>query len=378
MFQFDPRSPEFRDNPYPFYDKLRAMAPIFYWEEWDTWFLTRHEDCTLLLRNKRLGNKPSPGDSMLYQNPPDHTRLRSLVNKAFTSHRVEQFRGRIQEITDHLLDQLKDTGQADLIASLAYPLPVIVIAEMLGVPPEDHVIFQNWSKMITKSLDLADNSAIADQIKEAIESFKTYFKALIAERRANPKEDLISALAAAEEAGDKLTEAELYNTCRLLLIAGHETTVNLIGNGTLALLRYPHQLQGLKDNPDCIGSAIEEFLRYDSPIQMTSRLALETVPFKGHTFRTGQTLAFLLGAANRDPEAFEQPNTLDLTRPNNRHLSFSQGIHYCLGAPLARLEGQIAISTLIRRFPNLALATTSLTYCDNYVFRGLERLWVSY
>jgi cytochrome P450 len=291
---------------------------------------------------------------------------------------VELFRARIQEITQRLLDQIQDAGQADLIRDFAYPLPVIVIAEMLGVPPEDHRTFQRWSRLITKSLDLADNTLIADEIAEATESFKTYFKALIAKRRAAPQADLLSALAAAEEAGDKLTETELYNTCRLLLIAGHETTVNLIGNGMVALLYHPDQRQRLQDNPALIVPAVEEFLRYDSPIQMTSRLALETVEFKGHTFQQGQSVAFLFGAANRDPATFEQPQTLDIGRAKNPHLSFSQGIHYCLGAPLARLEGQIAILSLLQRFPNLSLATETLTYADNFVFRGVEALPVTY
>lgn len=377
MLQFDPRSPEFRSNPYPFYDSLRSAAPIYYWETWNAWFLTRHEDCRTLLRDKRLGNTPLPGDSMLYQNPPDHTRLRNLVNKAFTPRMIDQFRSRIQQVTHDLLDQIENCEQADLISSLAYPLPVIVIAEMLGVPPEDHIKFQNWSRFITKSLDFADNSDIQEEIQEAAEAFKQYFKDLIAERRGAPQNDLLSALAMAEEEGDKLSEAELYNTCRLLLVAGHETTVNLIGNGIFALLCNPEQRQKLQIEPQLIESAVEEFLRYDSPIQLTSRVPLEQVAYKEHIFQTGQRIIFFLGAANRDPTVFEQPNTLDLSRSNNPHLSFSHGIHYCLGAPLARLEGQIVIKTLFQRFPKLILATDTIAYCDNFVFRGLQELPVS-
>lgn len=375
--QFDPTSSEFRIHPYPFYDQLRSFAPIFYWQPQDMWFLTRYEDCKAFLSDKRLGHLV-PGTSMLFQNPPDHTRLRGLVNRAFTPRMVEQFRGRVQSITNRLLDAVQDDGEMDLIAKFAYLLPVTVIAEMLGVPPEDHVVFQQWSKILVKSLDLSDNAEIEAQIQDAINSFSTYFSSLIAERRVTPKYDLLSALVEAEEADDRLSEAELYATCQLLLVAGHETTVNLIGNGVLALLRHDDQRQRIQDNPKLITSAVEELLRYDSPIQLNSRTALEDVAYKGVTFRQGQSIAFLLGAANRDPEQFEHPDQLDLARRNNAHLAFGNGIHYCLGAPLARLEGQVAIHTLLRRMPRLRLVTDALTYQDNYVFRGLEALPVSW
>jgi cytochrome P450 len=376
--QFDPTSPEFRTHPYPFYDQLRAFAPIFYWESQNMWFLTRYEDCKALLSDRRLGHVATPGNSMLFQNPPDHTRLRGLVNRAFTPRMIEKYRDRVQTITHHLLDDVQADGHMDLIAKFAYLLPVTVIAEMLGVPPADHVLFQQWSKQLVKGLDLADKTAFQEALEAALNAFNTYFSSLIAECRTAPKDDLLSALVAAEEAGDRLTASELYATCRLLLVAGHETTVNLIGNGVLALLRHDDQRQQLQEHPELIASAVEELLRYDGPIQLISRTVLEEMAYQGHTLRQGQVVGFLIGAANRDAAQFKQPNQLDLTRRNNAHLAFGHGIHYCLGAPLARLEGQIAINTLLQRLPTLTLDTEMLTYQDNFVFRGLETFPVSW
>jgi cytochrome P450 len=266
----------------------------------------------------------------------------------------------------------------DLIAQFAYLLPVTLIADMLGVPPEDHRLFQQWSKQLVKGLDLIDKTEVQAGLEEAIEAFNSYFSGLIAARRTAPKDDLLSALVAAEASGDRLSEPELYATCRLLLVAGHETTVNLIGNGVLALLRHDDQRRQLQNHPELIAPAIEELLRYDGPIQLISRTVLEEVVYQGHTLRQGQVVGFLIGAANRDPGQFEQPGQLDLTRRHNPHLAFGHGIHYCLGAPLARLEGQIAINTLLQDMPKLTLATETLTYQDNFVFRGLEALPVSW
>jgi len=389
--QFDPRSPDFRRDPYPYYDLLRSAAPVFYWEAWNIFFLTRHADCSEFLRDNRLahGNmgEPSPeprplfdmqSNWMLFKNPPDHTRLRSLVHKAFTPRMVEQLRGIIQAITDQLLDQVQANGQMDLIAALAYPLPVTAIAEMLGVPEEDRHTFHEWSDALARSLDLTEDPAVYERANRAAATFTLYLRELANRRRVEPRNDLISALVAVEEAGDHLTEAELYGTCSLLLIAGHETTINLIGNGTLALLQHPDQLRLLQQNPALLKAAVEELLRYDSPVQMTSRVALETVEIHGQTVQPGQQVSFMLGAANRDPAVFANPHGLDVTRKNNPHLALGSGIHYCLGAPLARLEGQIAIETLLRRMPNLALATATPVYRDNYVLRGLEALAVTF
>ncbi len=384
---FDPRSPAFRANPYPFYDALRAYAPIFYWDVWGIWFLTRYEDCNALLRDPRLGHggtgTPPPEQAalsnmmshwMLMRDPPDHTRLRSLVHKAFTPRMVAQLRGAIHEITDGLLDAALGDKETDLIASFAYPLPVAVICAMLGVPQADHLRFHGWSNAIARSLDLTEDEAVYVRASAAAEELTGYLEALLAQRRAAPQADLLSALAAAEESGDRLSKEELFATCALLLIAGHETTINLIGNGALALLRNPEQWHRLGAEPTLVQSAVEELLRFDSPVQMTSRIVLEEFDYQGVTFRRGQQIAFFLGAANHDPEQFFEPARLDIGRGDNRHLAFGGGIHYCLGAPLARLEGEIAFQTLIHRAPRLALATDTVVYRDNFVLRGLESL----
>ena len=388
--QFDPLSPEFRLNPYPAYDMLRQHAPIFFWDTWRFYFLSRYDDCAALLRDNRLGQGEinedwSPPESqkdlirlqkdwMLLKDPPDHTRLRGLVFKAFTPRMVEQLRDTIQAITDRLLDEVQDKGEMDLMSALAYPLPVTVIAEMLGIPGDDQDQFHEWSNALARSLDLTDVQAIYDKASAAAAVFTEYLADLAEQRRRQPQNDLLSALVAVEDEGEHLTANELYATSSLLFVAGHETTINLIGNGTLALLRHPEQLALLQENSGLMKTAVEEVLRYDSPVQMTSRMALEEIEYKGHTFKRGTQVAFLLGAANHDPERFENPGQLDIRRQKNQHLSFGGGIHYCLGAPLARLEGEIALTTLLRRMPNLQLATETPEYTDNYLLRGLKSL----
>jgi pimeloyl-[acyl-carrier protein] synthase len=389
---FDPRSPAFRANPYPYYDMLRMAAPVLYWDVWGIWFLSRYDDCSALLRDSRLGHGQMDGQPpeeqvalfemqrhwMLLKNPPDHTRLRGLVHKAFTPRIVEQMRSRVQDITDGLIDRVAAAGQADLIADLAYPLPVTVIAELLGIPREDHQEFHGWSDSLARSLDLTDDPEVYNRASQAAATLTEYLREIIAQRRREPREDLLSALIQAEEGGGRLTQDELYATVALLLLAGHETTINLIGNGVLALLRNPEQLNRLRENPALIRPAIEELLRYDGPVQMTSRIALEDVEVRGETISAGQSVAFLLGAANHDPERFAAPQQLDIGRDPNQHLGFANGIHYCLGAPLARLEGQIAISTLLARMPELALVTDAPEYRDNFVLRGLRELPVTF
>ncbi len=387
--QFDPLAPEFRRNPYPTYNLLRQHAPIFFWDRWQFYFLSRYDDCATLLRDNRLGQgivseEWAPDtqkdlvrlqkDWMLMKDPPDHTRLRGLVFKAFTPRMVEQLRKTIQAITDDLLDKVQDKGEMDLIADLAYPLPVTVIAEMLGIPRADQDQFHDWSNALARSLDLTEETAVYDNASQAAARFTDYLTHLANERRRQPKNDLLSALVAVEEEGERLTANELYATSSLLFVAGHETTINLIGNGVLALLRHPDQLALLQGNEGLMKTAVEELLRYDSPVQMTSRLVLEEIEYKGHTFPQNTQVAFLLGAANHDPARFENPSQLDITRQKNQHLSFGGGIHYCLGAPLARLEGEIAIKTLLRRLPSLKLATETPEYSDNYLLRGLKAL----
>ncbi|MCC6896266.1 MAG: cytochrome P450 [Anaerolineae bacterium] len=397
MFDFNPFAPEFKANPYPFYDMLRANAPLFHWQQWNMWFVTDYAVSTALLKDNCLGHEllsvmtreelgwTEPPASqmplvemqrgwMLFRDPPTHTRLRMLVHKAFTPRMVEQLRARIQSVTSSLLDAAEANGKLDVMADLAVPLPVMVIADMLGVPESDRELFRGWSRELAYTLELTDAQEIYEMGARATVSFSAYLRDLANERRKQPQADLMSALVAAEDAGDKLTEQELIATCILLLVAGHETTTNLIGNGLFALLRNPDQLAKLRDNPALGKTAIEELLRYDSPVQMTSRAALQDVEFNGQCIRKGTQVAFMLGAANHDPAQFEQPGTLDITRDPNPHLSFSNGIHYCLGAPLARLEGQIAIQSLLKRAPELTLLDENPTYRETWVLRGLESL----
>ncbi len=397
MFEFNPLSPEFKANPYPFYDMLRASAPLFHWEQWNMWFATEYEACVALLKDNRLGHEllsvmtreelgwaeppahqmplvEMQSSWMLFRDPPTHTRLRMLVHKAFTPRMIEQLRTRIQSMTDHLLDSALAKGEMDIVADLAVPLPVMVIADMLGVPEDERHLFRAWSRDLAHTLELTDSAEIYDRGALATVDFSAYLRDLANERRKRPQQDLMSALVEAEDQGDKLTEQELISTCILLLVAGHETTTNLIGNGMLALLRNPDQLEQLKAQPELGRTAIEELLRYDSPVQMTSRVVLHEADYNGQTLRQGMQVSFMLGAANHDPAVFENPSKLDITRDPNPHLSFSNGIHYCLGAPLARLEGQIAIQTLLRCAPEIRLLNGNPTYRETWVLRGLESL----
>jgi pimeloyl-[acyl-carrier protein] synthase len=398
--EFNPFLPEFRADPYPQYHQLRSADPVHWSAFLGFWVLTRYVDCVTVLRDAaRFSTDPhnwagfegvvqamgGPGPLlemqtkwMLLLDPPDHTRLRTLVNKAFTPRVVEGLRPRIQEIVDSLLDDVQSAGGMDLIAELAYPLPVIVIAELLGVPTEDRDKFKGWSRDLARTLDPIVTPEIIEAGNNATLAFIDYFRVLVAKRRKGPREDLISGLIAAEEQGDRLSEEELLATCVLLFGAGHETTMNLIGNGTTALLRHPDQLAKLQQDPELIQSAVEEFLRYDGPVQMTARTALEDVEIDGKIIPKGQQAIIVLGAANRDPAQFPDPDRLDLTRKDSRHIAFSQGIHHCLGAPLARVEAQIAINTLLRRMPALWLQSEDLEWRETVTLRGLKALPVAF
>lgn len=364
------------------------------------WVLTRYADCVAVLRDaKRFSADPKDlalyeammqglGDNrplmqmqekwMLLLNPPDHTRLRTLVTKAFTPRVVENLRPRIQGIVDDLIDKVKNAGPMDIIADLSYPLPVIVIAGMLGVPAEDRDKFKAWTTDLARTLDPIVSPEVLDAGDAATVAFAEYFKALVEKRRKDPQEDLLSALIAAEEQGDRLSEDELIATAVLLLGAGHETTMNLIGNGLLALFRHPDQMAQLKSAPSLIQSAIEECLRFDGPVQMTARTALEDLEIGGTKIEKGQQAVIVLAAANRDPAQFADPDRFDITRKENPHIAFSHGIHYCLGAPLARVEAQIAVNTLLQRLPNLRLATEELEWREMVTLRGLKTLPVTF
>jgi cytochrome P450 len=318
---------------------------------------------------------------MLFRDPPDHTRLRALVSKAFTPRVIDQMREHIQEIVDRLLDRVQASGEMDVIGDLAYPLPVTVICEMLGVPLGDHESIRGWSADIARSLDaigLPSDVEIVDRGRVARRAIGDYFRALVPRRRGNPQNDLLTGLIAAEEQGDKLSEGEVIAMCVLLFIAGHETTVNLIGNGLFALLQHPDQLARLQHDPALVPGAVEELLRYDSPVQRTARMTTEEVEIGGRQIAKGAMVVTAIGAANRDPAQFADPDRLDVTRKDVRHVSFGYGIHFCLGAPLARVEGQIALGTLLRRAPRLALAETAPEWRESSVLRGLKRLRVTF
>jgi cytochrome P450 len=395
MSAFNPMDPEFLADPYPTYHRLRDEDPVHH-SPLDFWVLTRYEDVAAVLRDPRFIKEPlvsmvaarfgvsvppGVGLSMLDRDPPDHTRLRSLVSKAFTPRVVEGLRPRIQKMVDDLITRAEAVGTMDLIEEFAYPIPVNVICEMLGVPVEDHDRFKGWSLDIARGLDsvwLPPESEIPKRSGAARHAIGDYMRGLIAERRASPRGDLLSALIAAEEAGDKLSEDELIATCILLLIAGHETTVNLIGNGTLALLRHPEELRRLRETPGLITSAVEELLRYDGPVQRTARITSTEVTIGGRTIPKGEMVMPFIGAADRDPAQFSDPNRLDLGRADNRHIAFGWGIHFCLGAPLARVEGQIAIDTLVRRLPRLALVDDEPEYRQSLTLRGLKALPVTF
>jgi len=393
---FDPTLPEFHANPYPFYHALREKDPV-HQSPMGFWVLTRYDDVVMSLRDPRFGRdgfapllEASYGSenagsklprSMLWRDPPDHTRLRALVNKAFTPRVVEEMRGHIQAIANRLLDRVQDSRSMDVIADLAYPLPVTVICEMLGVPINDHDVIRGWSADIARNLDsigLRADPALVARGTAARRALADYFRGLLPERRAHPKADLLSLLIAAEEQGDKLSEGELLTMCLLLFIAGHETTVNLIGNGTLALLQHPDQMKKLGSDPALIPLAIEELLRYDSPVQRTARITNTEVEIQGRKIPSGSMVVAAIGAANRDPSHFADPDRLDIARAENRHLAFGFGIHFCLGAPLARVEGQIALGTLLRRMPALALQTGIPDWRESSTLRGLKTLPVAF
>lgn len=395
-------APSRRADPYPYYAQLRQSAPV--WEAASGFLvLSRHADCARVLRDVRFGHlegedaairrgrargarragffsddPPSerePTRSFLVLNPPDHTRLRRLVSRSFTPRRVEELAPRIEAITDELLAAVNGKSSFDVVAALATPLPVAVISELFGVPDEDRPRIVKWSHALARSIEpaflLSDDERLA-QIGSRDE-FAEYLTGEVARRRKDPGDDLISDLVARQDLEDSLTEAELVATCILILIAGHETTTNLISNGLYALLRHPGQLQEIAREHGIVPAAVEELLRFDSPVQLTMRVALEDADAGGVPVAKGTFVLLLLGAANRDPDAYDEPDRLDVRRQPNPHLAFGLGIHFCLGAPLARLETQIALRALVRRFHTMQLASEP-TWKENAVLRGLQRL----
>ncbi|MHB1923469.1 MAG: cytochrome P450 [Acidimicrobiales bacterium] len=392
---FDPADPAFRRDPYPIYDRIRASASIPDAE--GSWFLSRHADVMVALRDPKLSSNPahrreeermslssipflSDGtlQLMLLADPPDHTRLRRLANRAFTPRAVEGLRPRVGELVDGLLDRAVEAGpEIDVMSALAEPLPVMVICDLLGVPAGDWDQFKPWSTAIARVLDRAAGPDAMNEALPAVIGFVQYFAALVEERRAQPADDLLSRLIAAEEEGDSLSRGELFAMIILLFVAGHETTTNLIGNGTLALLRHPDQMAAWRRDPGLAGPAVEELLRYDAPVQVTARTATATTEINNLVLQPGDSVVCGLAAANRDPDYTEDPGTLLLKRGVAGHAAFGHGMHHCLGAPLARLEGQEALGRLVARFPGLTLAQDDPPYRDHFVLRGLAALPVS-
>lgn len=388
---WNPLDPAFRVDPYPSYRALLREEP-FHRSPLGPLVLSRYDDCIALLKHPAASNDfrkspnwvpPEPmadGDpSFLTLDPPDHTRLRGLVSKAFTPRRIEELRPRMWEIVDRLLASAKETGTMDVVADLAFPLPVLMISEMLGVPADDVDEFKEFSAAAARSLDpeFAIPPDVLEQSRAVAARAEAYFLDLVARRRKTPGDDLITALLTAEEEGDRLTESELLNTLALLLVAGHETTVNLIANGVLAFARHPDQFTRLGGDPSLIRPAVEEILRFDPPVQADSRLLLEEVELSTGIVPQYEQPILLLPAANRDPGHFNEPDSFDIGRVDNRHLSFGFGIHHCLGAPLARAEAQVAFSALVREFANIEVCTEPPPYKDNIVLRGVASLEVA-
>jgi hypothetical protein len=398
MVGFNPRDPAFIANPYPAFRELRETTPV--WRSpFGRTFLTRYEDASLLLRDRRLGKDYTEPEAlirrfgptalqepavvelshmMLMRDPPDHTRLRGLVTKVFTARKIEEMRPGIQAITDRLLDKV--SGEMDAIRDLAFPLPVLVICELLGVPEEDRARFITATASGAALLNpVPPTREELDQANEGTLATGAYFEALFEQRRKQPRDDLLTLLVQAEEAGDHLTTEELRANVTLLFAAGHETTVNLIGNGIWSLLGNRSQWEAIRDNPALIPNAIEEILRYECPVQAVARTVAEPIEFSGSEFAKGDLIVALIGAANRDPEVFPDPDRMDVTRERLRPLSFGGGIHFCIGAQLARIEAEVVFSTLLQRMPDLALVDGAKPrWRESFTLRGLTTLPVTW
>jgi cytochrome P450 len=379
-------APDLIDDPYPTYKRLREEAPVFWSDTFNGWVITRYDDVVKTFMDAarfRNGGRFEPvfdalpaelhdefaamrnhfQHGVISADPPAHTRLRTLLHKAFTPRAVNAMREVAQRLVDARLDAVAPNGEMDVLRDLANPLPVAVIAQMMGVPAGDAGLLKGWSDDTMRFQ--AGGRATPDVMrisKRALFEFRAYLQALFAQRRAEPRDDLITALVMAEEHGDRLSEEELLATCVTLLVAGHETTTNLITNGLLALLNHPDQLAMLRASPGLMATAIEECLRYDTSLQRNRRIVADDFEFGGQPMRKGQFVMQVIGAANRDPEVFAEPDCFDITRAPNPHIAFGRGIHFCLGAPLARIEAPIAINALIQRFPNLRLATDRLEW----------------
>ncbi|MGA2102938.1 MAG: cytochrome P450 [Candidatus Sulfotelmatobacter sp.] len=395
-------SDEILQDPYPTYARLHQEGPLHYVDvggKWAVWSIFSHAECSSIAKDPRLSAKrakqmllPLPLSRqsefaelarmlslwLIFMDPPEHTRLRKLLNKGFSAAAVEGLRPQAEAIVDQMLKQLPHGSDIDLMREFANPMPVRIISELLGVPQALHGTFVDASRAIAVFRGNPNRTVEeARAAQDALIELTEFFRKTVAERRRNKGSDLISLLIDIEEEGEVLTEEELYAQCIALLFAGHETTRNLIGNGTYTLLKNPQQAAELREKPEMIRSAVEELLRYESPVQFTARVLKEDIEVCGQRIPKGWTVQCMLGAANRDPKQFEEPDRLDLKRLNNQHLAFSAGLHFCIGAQLARLEGQIAILNLVQRFPEMKLAEPRPEWAPTFGFRGLKSLRVT-
>ena len=395
-------SDEVHQDPYPTYARLHEDGPLHYIDvgsKWAVWSLVGHADCAAIAKDPRLSAKRAKqmllslpisrqsefselarmlGLWLIFMDPPEHTRLRKLLNKGFSAAAVEGLRPQVEAIVDQMLAPLQHGSEIDLLREFANPMPVRIILEMLGIPHELKDTFVDWSRAI--AVFRGNPNRTVDEARaaqDALIELTEFFRRTVAERRRNKGSDLISLLIDIEEEGEVLTEEELYAQCIALLFAGHETTRNLIGNGMYTLLRNPQQTAELRERPEMIRSAVEELLRYESPVQFTARVLKEDMEICGQEIRKGWTVLCMLGAANRDPKQFKEPDQLDLKRLNNQHLAFSAGLHFCIGAQLARLEGQVALMNLVQRFPQMKLAGPRPEWVSTFGFRGLKSLSVA-
>jgi cytochrome P450 len=389
--------PEVLADPYPLYHRLRTEDPV-HWDPFlHAWVVTRYAEVVRVLHDFQADRTPTPQQltdmglshinpiaavmvkQMLFMDPPAHTRLRSLASSAFTPSRVEMLRSHIQEIADRLIDAMANSGSMDVIADFAAPLPAIVTAEMLGVPTSDHTQLKKWSADFAEMLgNFQHNPDRVQIVLDSLNDMLEYFRATVRELRVRPREGLVNALLTAEIGGDRLTEEEVIANSIVTMVGGQETTTNLIGNGLLTLMRNPDEMGRLRSDPSLIVSAVEELLRYESPSQHTGRIAPYDVELGGRKIRKRQAVIAVMGAANRDPERFPDPDRLDLGRKDNRHVAFGWAAHFCFGAPLARIEGQIAFETILRRLHNLTLPTTTLHWRENLGLRGLKALPITF
>ena len=389
-------------DPYPLYHQLRSEDPVHWSDVVESWIVTRYENVASVLQfspelssnrilslfqllSSNIQEQTKPlyhhlREEMQYKDPPEHTRLRKLVNKAFTPRMIAALRPRLEQVLNEMFQDLLKQGRMDFIRDFAYPFPVIVICELLGLPPEDRDQFKHWSDDITAFLEALseDYSEVAERAQASVLALQSYLSQLVAQRRQHPKDDLITALASAVEEGEKLSEKELHAMIVFLLFAGHETTTGLLGNGLLALLKHPEQLQRIRENRSLISSAVEECLRYDGSIQRISRLATQDFEMGGKQIQQGQRVWGMIGAANRDPLKFSEPDRFDVARQDNRHLAFGTGIHFCIGAPLARLEGEMAFNLLLDKMADIQLQEDVAPWRKGISLRILESLPITF